>query len=92
MTDSRTWRVSAGRRTATGSATTAAAAWNNAATAALQLARDTGGAATLRLSVDGEGDPADVEPAHTDDGSLNVPATRALLAVLVDVVSTAQEV
>lgn len=88
MTDTtrRTWRVTAADRSCTGSATSVAAAWRNAATAALQLARDTSGAAALHLRVDGEGEPAEVEPAHTPDGALDTDATRDLLARFVEVV------
>lgn len=87
-TTSRTWHVTAGDRSCTGSASTAAAAWNNAAIAALQLARDTDGAVALQISVTGEGEPADVEPARTVDGALDSDATRAVLARFVELVLT----
>ncbi len=90
-TTSRSWRVTAGDRSHTGHATTTATAWTNAATAALQLAHDTGGAVTLRITVDGHGEPADVEPAHTTDGALDPEATRAVLDRFVEVVLASDE-
>lgn len=87
MTDTiRAWRVTAGDRTYTGSASTAAAAWTNAAVAALQLAHHTDGALALHLSVDDEGEPAAVEPARTEHGALDAEATRVVLARFVEVV------